>query len=112
MSNKIGNSPEFLGWEDSTPHKEARLKIEEGAARYAEKFGLPATLCLLNQADNASVEGMEIRIVSHVQRNHFWIGRSETQRPVVQHREVDEPGNQAMSDSVQVREREIEGGQY
>jgi hypothetical protein len=69
----------FLGWQDTTPRKAPDLKIAEGAARYAEKFGLPATLCLLNQADATTIEGLEVRVVGYVQPNSFWIGRSDSQ---------------------------------
>jgi hypothetical protein len=67
----------FLGWYDDTRKKDVREKIEEAVERYIIKYGDNPDLCLVNEADATSFEGLEVRVVSFVRPNHFWIGRAE-----------------------------------
>lgn len=72
----------YLGWLDDDGRKSVARKIEEAVARYATKFGRPATLCLVSQADyaeltgngNGSVPGVEVRVSARCARSHFQVG--------------------------------------
>jgi hypothetical protein len=67
----------FLGWFDDDRKKTPKTKIEEAIERYVAKFGDKPTLCLLNQADLTACEDLEVKVVSYVRPNHFWVGRAE-----------------------------------
>ncbi len=67
----------FLGWFDDDRKKTAKTKIEEAIERYVAKFGENPNLCLLNQADMTNYDGLEVKVVSYVRPNHFWVGRAE-----------------------------------
>ena len=67
----------YLGWFDDDRKKTPKIKIEEAVERYVAKFGDKPTLCLLNQADLTSYDGLEVKVVSYVRPNHFWVGRAD-----------------------------------
>lgn len=68
----------FLGWFDDDRKKAATIKIEEAIERYTAKFGDKPTLCLCNVADAVVYDGLEVKVVSYVRPNHFWVGRADT----------------------------------
>lgn len=68
----------FLGWYDDTAKKGVAEKVEEAVERYVMKFGEAPNVCLVNAADAASINGIEVRVVEYVRPNHFWVGRDET----------------------------------
>jgi hypothetical protein len=68
----------FLGWFDDDRKKTPKSKIEEAIERYVAKFGDNPTLCLLNQADLTAYDGLEVKVVSYVRPNHFWVGRADS----------------------------------
>jgi hypothetical protein len=68
----------FLGWFDDTPKKSAAAKIEEAVERYTGKFGESPNICLVNAADAATLNGIDVRVVEYVRPNHFWVGRDES----------------------------------
>jgi hypothetical protein len=74
----------FLGWFDDTPKKSVESKIEEAIERYIAKFGEAPNICLVNSADTAPFKKLEIRAVTYVRPNHFWVGRDESLVPCVQ----------------------------
>jgi hypothetical protein len=68
----------FLGWFDDTPKKSVAEKIEEAVERYVAKFGEAPNVCLVNAANVAACNGLEIRPVEYVRPNHFWVGRDDS----------------------------------
>jgi hypothetical protein len=66
----------YLAWFDHTdPKKKPTMqKIAEGMARYQQKFGAEAVVCLCNPTDAAEVQGIEVRAYDHISRHCFWIG--------------------------------------
>jgi hypothetical protein len=68
----------FLGWFDDTPKKSVQSKIEEAVERYIAKFGEDPNVCLVNAADTATFNNLEVRPVAYVRPNHFWVGRDES----------------------------------
>jgi hypothetical protein len=67
----------YLGWFDDDRKKTTHAKIEEAFERYVSKFGDAPTHCLCNAADAIDYDGLEIKVVQYVPRNHFWIGSVE-----------------------------------
>lgn len=76
------DSSVFLGWLDDNPKKPVATKIAEAAQRYQQKFGHPATLCLVSQEDyealtadgNGTVVGVEVAVSARCCRAHFQVG--------------------------------------
>jgi hypothetical protein len=74
-----------LLWFDDTPNRDLRVKVEDAARRYWEKFGIAADTCYVN---DAMLEGSEVRVAPQVPQNaplrvvaasnillhHFWVG--------------------------------------
>lgn len=69
----------FLGWFDDTRKKDPGEKIAEAVERYESKYGEKPTLCLVNEADMTTFDGIEIKATSYIRPNHFWVGKSEPQ---------------------------------
>jgi len=67
----------FLGWYDDTRKKDPREKIEEAVERYIAKFGAHPDLCLVNPADLTQYDGVEVKAVSYIRPNHFWVGQAD-----------------------------------
>lgn len=67
----------FLGWFDDDRKKASKIKIEEAIERYVAKFGDKPTLCLCNAADATACDGLEVKAVSYVRPNHFWVGQAD-----------------------------------
>lgn len=71
----------FLGWFDDTPKKSAADKLEEAVERYRGRFGESPDLCLINEKDATTRDGIEVRVVEYVRPNHFWVGKAEALPP-------------------------------
>ncbi len=69
---------EGLLWFDNNPKRKLADKVNRAAIRYEEKFSRRPTICYLNTADlddkTDEVEGIRLRSVPNVLRNHLWIG--------------------------------------
>ncbi len=77
-----------LLWFDDTPNRELKVKIEEAARRYWQKFGVPPDTCYVN---DAALKGSELRVAlsspqgpplrvvpaSNILAHHFWVGVEE-----------------------------------
>ena len=76
-----------LLWFDNDPKVGLEEKIRRAAVRYAEKFGRPANLCVLNPATlgcrPATADGLEVLLdgrtikvlaARQVLPHHFWVG--------------------------------------
>jgi hypothetical protein len=68
----------YLGWCDFEKSKPVVQKIREGMERYADKFGEKPNIVLVNQNQpdipiTLLLDGVELRLVEYVRRNHFWI---------------------------------------
>jgi hypothetical protein len=69
----------FLGWFDDTRKKDPGEKIAEAIERYVSKYGEQPTLCLVNEADMTTFDGVEVKATSYIRPNHFWVGKAEPQ---------------------------------
>ena len=69
----------YLGWTDPSKHRTPAQKITDAAARYRRKWGREPVVALVNPADACEVEGIEVRVVSHVAPNTFMVGEDETE---------------------------------
>jgi hypothetical protein len=64
----------YLAWFDGDRKKPTNQKIEEARARYVAKFGRQPAVCLVNPADLIPDSAVELRPLSQISRNCFWIG--------------------------------------
>ncbi|GIV97222.1 MAG: hypothetical protein KatS3mg057_1879 [Herpetosiphonaceae bacterium] len=67
----------YLGWFDDNPKKALHLKISEAIEAYEDRFGDHPNIVLVNEAEVAQVDGIEIQPKPFVRRNYFWVGRHE-----------------------------------
>jgi hypothetical protein len=67
----------FLGWFDDTRKKDPGEKITEAVERYVAKYGEQPTMCLVNEADMTTLDGLEVKTASFIRPNHFWVGKEE-----------------------------------
>ena len=67
----------FLGWFDDTRKKDPGEKIAEAVQRYVAKYGEQPTMCLVNEADMATLDGLEVKSAPFIRPNHFWVGKEE-----------------------------------
>ena len=64
----------YLAWFDANPKKPTAQKIAEAHQRYVEKFGRKPRVCLVNPEDAIAESAVELRPLTHISRNCFWIG--------------------------------------
>lgn len=64
----------YLAWFDANPKKPTAQKIAEAHQRYVEKFGRKPRVCLVNPNDVIDESAVELRPLTHISRNCFWIG--------------------------------------
>src|SRR5689334_16154948 len=64
----------YLAWFDANPKKPTAQKIAEAHQRYVEKFGRKPRVCLVNPNDVIGESAVELRPLTHISRNCFWIG--------------------------------------
>lgn len=70
-----------LLWFDNTPGKSLEQIIREAAARFEQKFGLPADHACVNPADQADQPGIThvgpitVEPLRNILRHHVWISR-------------------------------------
>lgn len=50
-------------------------KIQAACERYQERFGVEATVVLVNERDRAEVAGIRVEVRPTVQPSNFWIGQ-------------------------------------
>lgn len=72
----------FLIWFDPDKKTEPTQKVRDACDCYQDKFGVTASLCLTSRVDALALAGsdlpVDVRGVTYVQRNHFYIGCEET----------------------------------
>ena len=66
----------YLMWQDHDRQRPAAQKIAAACAAYRVRFGLPATVALVNQADAAAVvAGVAVRAEGRVGPGLYQVGR-------------------------------------
>jgi hypothetical protein len=73
---------EGLLWYDANGRRSPVQKVDQAAARYAERVGRPATLCRVNPAQLFVHPGIRVEPDPFVLPNHFLIGQDEELAPV------------------------------
>jgi hypothetical protein len=64
----------YLGWYDSDRKKTTERKLSDAIERYRRKWGRDPRIALVNAADATHYPGLEVRVVSHVAPNTFFVG--------------------------------------
>lgn len=67
----------YLAWYDADRKKPTEQKIAEAHQRYVAKFGRQPLVCLVNPEDAVAGAVVEVRPLSHIGRNCFWIGSDD-----------------------------------
>ena len=67
----------YLAWFDADRKKPVGTKIAEAHERYVAKFGRQPLVCLVNPEDAIADAGIELRPLSSIGRNCFWIGADD-----------------------------------
>jgi hypothetical protein len=62
-------------WYDDNPKLTVAHKIEDAIAAYAGRLGAKATLVLVNEEDLTEYPGVQVRAVTTVRRNTYWVGQ-------------------------------------
>ena len=74
----------YLGWYDSDRKKTTERKLSDAIERYRRKWGRDPQVALVNAADATHYPGLEVRVVSHVAPNTFFVGEElESEIPVL-----------------------------
>ena len=68
----------YLAWFDADRKKPVAQKIAEAHQRYVAKFGRQPRVCLVNPEDLIADAPIELRPLSTIGRNCFWIGMDES----------------------------------
>lgn len=72
----------FLAWFDPDKKIPTHQKVQDACERYSEKMGSAPVLCLTSHVDALAlaetVLPVDVRGVTYVQRNTFYIGCEET----------------------------------
>jgi hypothetical protein len=71
----------YLAWFDADRKKPVAQKIAEAHERYLFKFGRAPLVCLVNPEDVIADSPIELRPLSNIGRNCFWIGMDERDEP-------------------------------
>lgn len=82
----------YLMWFDDNPKIPARQKINEAIAAYQRRFKTRPNVVLVSEGDNGVLndptetvehDGVQVRGVSFVRRNNFWVGleKDTAQKP-------------------------------
>lgn len=75
---------EGLLWFDNDPNRQLSDKISRAVTRYQTRFGRRPTTCYLNERDFdsrlARINGVQLKPVSDVRPNHFWLGVEQDSR--------------------------------
>jgi hypothetical protein len=66
-----------LLWYDADPKKATREKIDEAAARYAEKFGVEPNACHVAPGVEAPHDAIEVVPDRWIRPGYFWLGVDE-----------------------------------
>lgn len=64
----------YLGWYDPDRKKTPERKLSEAIERYRRKWGRDPRVALVNALDATHYPGLEVRVVSHVAPNTFFVG--------------------------------------
>lgn len=70
-----------LMWYDDDPRKTLDTKIEQAAARYAEKHGHAPTACYINPGTlmaGGNRQGLRVIPARTVRLNYLWLGVDES----------------------------------
>lgn len=68
-------------WYDPNPKKDLKVKVEQAAAYFAQKYSSEPNLCAMHPAMNPpeSIGEIAIRADKSILPNHFLIGMAETE---------------------------------
>lgn len=67
----------YLMWYDNDRKKQPRLKIEEAAERFVEKYGRQPTIVLVHPDEQISDAGLPVVQRATVGRGYYWLGDEE-----------------------------------
>lgn len=70
--------PIFLMWYDDNPKVPVGNKIEAAIDAYISRFKMTPNLVLVNEAEVVQHHDVQVRGVSHIRRNNFWVGLDDT----------------------------------
>jgi hypothetical protein len=75
---------DFLMWHEQDRTKPLHTRLSEALERYEQRFGHAANVVLMspNETEEATIPGVDVRRVRHVQVNTYQVGREE--KPVSQ----------------------------
>ncbi len=68
---------EGLLWFDPDRRRTATEKLDQAAARYAERFRRPATLCRVNPAELFAHPAIRVEADPFVRPNHLFVGQDD-----------------------------------
>lgn len=70
------NTTPFLMWYDGNPKTTINVKIADALARFSDRFGVAANVALVpTDSIPQPVDGIDIRIVSTINKHTVWVGR-------------------------------------
>jgi hypothetical protein len=76
LSEGVRGSGDYLLWGDNDEKKSVAQRLQEGAARYLEKYGQAPNLALVNEGDaGVAVGGLTVKIAANVRPNQYKLGR-------------------------------------
>jgi hypothetical protein len=64
-------------WLDTDSHRTLEEKVRRAAAYYADKYGQPPQLCLVNKTmleEEKDVDTVHVRPVANMVKHHFLLG--------------------------------------
>jgi capsid portal protein len=68
------STPRYLMWYDDNPKTPLVKKIEQAIHAYSRRFAHNPNIVLVNTAEVAEYQGVNIQCVDFVRRNNFWVG--------------------------------------
>ena len=70
-----------LMWYDPSPKKAQAEKIAQAAGLFQEKYGKPATICMVRiGSPEDTPAGIALRFRKYILTNHFYVGIEEDQK--------------------------------
>ena len=67
----------YLGWYDDNPKKALAVKLSEAIEAYEDRFGTHPNIVLVNEAEVAQIDGVEITAKPFIRRYNYWVGWHE-----------------------------------
>lgn len=70
----------YFGWFEDAPKVNIQRRVQDAADAYARRFGVRANIVLMNEADYAALNGVEItgiavRVAPWIRKNNYWAGK-------------------------------------